>query len=36
VDPSENVDKYRELFERYYSEALETVDKDPQQAAEKL
>jgi hypothetical protein len=36
VDPSEKVDKYRELFERYYREALETVNKDPQQAAEKL
>jgi hypothetical protein len=36
VDPSEKVDKYGELFERYYREALETVNKDPQQAAEKL
>jgi len=36
VDPSEKVDKYRELFERYYREALETVNKGPQQAAEKL
>lgn len=36
VDPSEKVDKYGELFERYYREALETVNKDPRQAAEKL
>jgi hypothetical protein len=36
VDPSEKVDKYRELFERHYCEALETVNKDPQQVAEKL
>jgi hypothetical protein len=35
-DPSERVDKYRSMFEEYYKEALELVDKDSQQAAEKL
>jgi len=35
-DPSERVDKYRSMFEKYYGEALELVDKDSQQAAEKL
>jgi len=35
-DPSERVDKYRSMFEEYYKEALELVNKDPRQAAEKL
>jgi len=35
-NPSERVDRYRNMFEKYYDEALELVDKDPQQAAEKL
>jgi len=35
-DPSERVDKYRSMFEKYYGEALELINKDPRQAAEKL
>jgi hypothetical protein len=35
-DPLGRVDRYREMFETYYREALELVDKDSQQAAEKL
>jgi predicted PurR-regulated permease PerM len=35
-DPSERVDRYRNMFEKYYSEALKLVGRDPQQAAEKL
>jgi len=35
-DPSERVDKYRSMFEEYYKKALELVNKDPRQAAEKL
>jgi hypothetical protein len=33
---SEKVKKYRELFERFYKEAIELVEKDTVQAAEKL
>jgi hypothetical protein len=36
VDPLGRVDRYRELFEKYYSETLELVDRDARQAAEKL
>ncbi|MEM0009725.1 MAG: PaREP1 family protein [Thermofilum sp.] len=36
VDPLGRVDRYREMFERYYREALELVDRDARQAAEKL
>jgi hypothetical protein len=35
-NPSERIGRYRNMFEKYYSEALELVDKDPQQSAEKL
>ena len=35
-DPLGRVDRYRELFEKYYSETLELVDRDSRQAAEKL
>jgi hypothetical protein len=35
-DPLGRVDRYREMFERYYREALELVDRDARQAAEKL
>jgi hypothetical protein len=35
-DPLGRVDRYREMFERYYREALELVDKDSQQAAGRL
>ncbi|RLE64625.1 MAG: hypothetical protein DRJ47_07150 [Thermoprotei archaeon] len=37
ADPSERVERYRELFEKYYSEALELKEQeDDKQAAEKL
>jgi hypothetical protein len=36
ANPSERVKKYRELFERLYKEAVELVEKDTVQAAEKL
>jgi hypothetical protein len=36
ANPSERVKKYRELFERLYKEAVELVEKDTIQAAEKL
>jgi hypothetical protein len=35
-DPLGRVDRYREMFERYYREALKLVDRDARQAAEKL
>ena len=35
-NPLDRVDRYRNMFEKYYGEALELVDKDPRQAAEKL
>jgi len=35
-DPRGRVDRYREMFERLYREALELVDRDARQAAEKL
>jgi hypothetical protein len=35
-NPLDRVDRYRNMFERYYGEALELVDKDPRQAAERL
>jgi hypothetical protein len=28
-DPSERVDRYRNMFEKYYSEALKLVGRDP-------
>ena len=34
--PLGRVDRYREMFEKYYSETLELVDRDSRQAAEKL
>lgn len=36
VDPSDRVGRCRELFESYYREALEAVNGDSRQAAEKL
>jgi hypothetical protein len=36
VDPLGRVDRYREMFEKYYSETLELVDRDFRQAADKL
>jgi len=36
VDPLGRVDRYREMFERYFSEALELVDRDSWQAAGRL
>ena len=35
-DPSERANKYREFFDRMYKEAIELVNKDSRQAAEKL
>jgi hypothetical protein len=34
--PLGRVDRYREMFEKYYSETLELVDRDSRQAADKL
>ncbi len=36
VSPSERVEVYRELFEKYYREALELKERDTVQASEKL
>ncbi|MCC6004588.1 MAG: PaREP1 family protein [Thermofilum sp.] len=35
-DPLGRVDRYREMFERYFSEALELVDRDARRATGKL
>jgi len=35
-NPLDRVDRYRNMLEKYCGEALERVNKDPQQAAEKL
>lgn len=35
-DPLDRVDRYKNMFEKYYENAINLIKKDPQQAAEKL
>jgi hypothetical protein len=35
-DPLDRVDRYKNMFEKYYENAINLIKKDPQKAAEKL